>query len=107
MISAFPAYPDADAILRIVYDSANLSGGNNFAYSNPAVDTLVREAASISDSSKRCALYREAQRLISKDYPSLYISNPKFVTVRNTNVTGSYYRAAHHNTVDFFAMMLK
>ena len=107
MISAFPAYPDADAVLRIVYDSANLSGGNNFAYSNPSVDTLVREAASISDSSKRCALYREAQRLISKDYPSLYISNPKFVTVRNTNVTGNYYRAAHHNTVDFFAMMLK
>jgi len=107
MISAFPAYPDADAVLRIVYDSKNLSGGNNFAYSNPAVDTLVRNAAAISDSSKRCSLYRDAQRLIVKDYASLFLSNPKFITVRNTTVTGDYYRAAHHNTLDFFSMMLK
>lgn len=107
MTSAFPAYPDADAVLRIVYDSKNLSGGNNFAYSNPAVDTLVREAAMISDSARRCSLYRDAQRLISKDYASINISNPKFITVRNTSVSGDYYRAAHHNTLDFFAMMLK
>jgi len=107
MIYAFPSYPDPNAVLSINFDSKNIGGGYNYgAYSNPTVDKLVRAAAIESDPAKRCAFYVSAQKAIEADFVAINISNPKFVTVHDKKVTGNYYRPAHHNTIDFYSIMI-
>ena len=108
MIYAFPSYPDPNAVLSINFDSKNIGGGYNYAsYSNPAVDKLVRAAAIESNPAKRCALYVSAQKAIEADFVAINISNPKFVSVHDKKVSGNYYRPAHHNTIDFYSIMMK
>lgn len=108
MIYAFPSYPDPNAVLAINFDSKNIGGGYNYAsYSNPVVDKLVRSAAIESNPAKRCALYISAQKAIEADFVSINISNPKFVTVHDKKVSGNYYRPAHHNTIDFYSIMMQ
>ena len=103
MIYAFPSYPDPHSVLAINFDSQYIGGGYNYAsYSNPEVDSLVREAATSTDQAARCALYEQAQEIIEGDFVSVNISNPKFVVVTRAGITGDIYRPAHHNTLDIY-----
>ena len=103
MIYAFPSYPDPHSVLAINFDSKYIGGGYNYAsYKNPKVDSLVRAAAVETDSKKRCDLYGQAQNIIEGDFVSINISNPKFVVVSRTGISGDIYRPAHHNTLDIY-----
>lgn len=60
-------YPDPENFLDLLFRSG--SSENHFAYSNPAVDTLLDRAAVEADEATRHALYREAERRILADAP--------------------------------------
>jgi peptide/nickel transport system substrate-binding protein len=103
MIYAFPSYPDPHSVLAINFDSKYIGGGYNYAsYKNAKLDSLVRKAAVESDPAARCDLYVQAQELIENDKVSINISNPKFVVVARSGISGDIYRPAHHNTLDIF-----
>ncbi len=105
MIYAFPAYPDPHSVLAINFDSQFIGGGYNYAaYSNPEIDSLVREAAVATNPADRCGLYEKAQQSIESDFVSINISNPKFVVVTRAGISGDIYRPAHHNTLDIYSI---
>ena len=60
-------YPDEEDILNIHFDSE--SPNNNTGYSNPEVDTLLRQALLETDQSTRIDLYRQVEDIILADVP--------------------------------------
>ena len=60
-------YPDEEDILNIHFDSE--SPNNNTGYSNPEVDTLLRQAQTETDAETRIDLYRRAEEIILADVP--------------------------------------
>jgi peptide/nickel transport system substrate-binding protein len=101
LIYAFPSNPDPNAVLFINYDSQFVGTGYNWGnYSNPEVDTLVREAQALTDEDQRCERYVTAQQLIADDAVAINISLPQHVVVTGPSVQGWAYNAAHHQTVN-------
>jgi len=110
VIYSFPTFPDPHAILNTDYNSAfdGFKGGYNWAnYANPAVDTLLNDAASSSDQAKRVDLYQQAQKLIGADYPAITASLPGFVVAMSSKVVGYKYNVAHHQTYNYMDIGLK
>lgn len=70
---AFPAYelywgadyPDPETFLTSLFGTGRAD--NYIGYSNPAMDDLLRQAASEMDTTKRIDLYRQAQQLLIDD----------------------------------------
>ncbi|WP_395105515.1 ABC transporter substrate-binding protein [Actinomadura sp. SCN-SB] len=105
MIYAFPANPDADSVLYQLFHSRFINNGQNSGgYDNPKVDSLVERAQALTDQAARCDLYKQAQRLIAADVPSINMSNPQYVTVLRKGLTGYAYQPSHHQTVDVYAI---
>ena len=110
MIYAFPGFPDPHAILNTNFNGAlaGHNGGFNFAqYSNPKVDSLLNQAAALTDQAKRIELYKEAQKLIGADYPVITVSNPASVVALSDKVVGYKYNVAHHQTYNYMDIGLK
>jgi peptide/nickel transport system substrate-binding protein len=103
MIYAFPAYPDPDSILDQNFDSKFIHAGQNWGdYASPAVNKLVEKAQVLTSMSQRCALYNQAEKLIVADTPTINTSNPQYVTVYSSRLSGYHYEASHHQTVDVY-----
>ena len=62
-------YPDPEDILDLKFHTGSNLNNNN--YSNPAVDKLLDQARTESDTAKRLDLYRQAEKLILADAPWL------------------------------------
>ena len=60
-------YPDEEDILNIHFDSE--SPNNNTGYSNPEVDTLLRQALIETNQTTRIELYRQVEEIILADVP--------------------------------------
>jgi oligopeptide transport system substrate-binding protein len=60
-------YPDPQDILNILFYSQ--SRQNNSHYSNPQVDALLVQARTEADTTKRMALYQQAEQIILGDLP--------------------------------------
>ena len=60
-------YPAEDDILNIHFDSD--SPNNDTFYSNPEVDSLLREALTEPDEQRRIELYQEAEQIILDEVP--------------------------------------
>ena len=60
-------YPDPEDILDILFNSK--SQQNSTGYSNPQVDQLLVQARTEQDSTKRMAIYQQAEQLILADMP--------------------------------------
>nr|AHZ45587.1 extracellular solute-binding protein [uncultured bacterium] len=60
-------YPDPEDIIDLLFHST--SRQNNTGYSNPQVDSLVVQARTEPDQTKRMQLYQEAERIIIQDAP--------------------------------------
>jgi peptide/nickel transport system substrate-binding protein len=104
MIYNFPSFPDPHAILNTSFNTQNagFNGGYNWAqYSNPAVDSLLNEAASSSDQDVRAMLYSEAMGLIGADYPVITVSLPGSIVAMSDAVKGYVYNVAHHQTFNY------
>lgn len=61
--------PTVDAIFSLLYTSS--SSWNETHWNNKQFDSIVEQARSSADRSKRAELYAEAQRLMSEDVPSV------------------------------------
>ncbi|NHI17709.1 ABC transporter substrate-binding protein [Microbacterium excoecariae] len=107
MIYAFPAFPDASAILYQNFDSQFIGTGQNWgAYDNAEVDELLESAQRETDEDARCAQYLEAQETITGDFVSMNLANSNLVAVMSDRVEGYTYRASHHQTVDVYEITL-
>lgn len=67
-------YPDAENFLYPLLHGTNRGvGGNVSFYENPAFDRIVSLARTQQDSTKRAALYRQADSLAFADAPMIYL----------------------------------
>lgn len=71
-------YADPNNWIGEQYGTRYAPTRNVSAYSNPAVDALLDEALSITDQSKREALYKEATTLVYEDSAGVWIYNTKW-----------------------------
>jgi oligopeptide transport system substrate-binding protein len=57
---------------------------NNSAYSNPAVDAALKEAAVEQDSAKRLQMYQDIEKMILNDLPIVpfYTNETEYVLVK-------------------------
>lgn len=74
--------------LRIFLGSDAIGSTNRTAYSNPAVDALLNQAAHETDEAARAALYLDAQKLILADAPWQPLYNPVDVMAMRDAVHG-------------------
>jgi len=77
--------PDPDA-----FKSYAISTGtqNNTAYNNPKVDELFKSGAKELDTTKRKAIYDEAQKILSDDTPIFFLWNIASYSLFNKKVQG-------------------
>jgi peptide/nickel transport system substrate-binding protein len=78
--------------MNVWHDSARfgLAGDRSF-YKNTNVDTLIRSAAAEMDATKRGDLYRQAQDLIMKDAPYIYLYQRNSMIPMRDSVKGYQY----------------
>ena len=62
--------------------------GNSAGYSNPEVDKLLEEAATEIDREKRAAMYQEAEAIVNKDVPYVYLWVPQDIYGVSKRVSG-------------------
>lgn len=106
MIYAFPAFPDASAIMYQNFNSKMIGSQNWGAYDNAEVDKLTDDAQTESDQATRCADYEKAQALVADDVPSINMANAQTVAIMNERVKDFAYRSWHHQTVDVYSIQV-
>jgi len=69
-----PDFADPFMFMNYWFDTEKhgLAGNRSF-YSNPEVDKLVREAASLTDQKQRTKLYQQAQKIVINDAAYVYL----------------------------------
>jgi len=68
-------------------DKQGLAGNRSF-YSNPDVDTWLREAAQLADQDKRAELYTKVQQQVVKDAAYVYLYQKNYQAAMRENVKG-------------------
>lgn len=79
------------SVLSYVYDSANIDGGNDSAYTrfrNDRLDEILRNAPMELDAEKRNAMYQEAQMIIMENAIALPIYSMANTYVGDPSVNG-------------------
>lgn len=80
------AYPDAQDFLSLVFVSGSGVGRTNYA--NPAYDSLVHQADGEPDVARRAGLYRDAQRMLTRDAPAIFMASLRSTTLVSPRVHG-------------------
>ena len=66
---------DPDSFLYVLFHSRAMgASGNLFNYSNARVDALLEDARQCMEESKRLRLYREAQEIVVRETPCVFLS---------------------------------
>lgn len=87
-----PDYGDPYMFMNYWFDSDNWGlAGNRSFYENPEVDSLIREAATISAQEEREELYQQAQEIIIDDTVYIYLAQREFILPMRENVEGFVY----------------
>jgi len=81
-----PYAPDPNYVLEFWYKTG--ASLNTWQYSNKRVDELAKMSVTETDAVKRQALIEEAQDLIGKDQPVIWLFNPYWNLVVRDNVRG-------------------
>jgi peptide/nickel transport system substrate-binding protein len=66
--------------------------GNRAFYSNPEVDKMVLQAASLTDQKQRTALYQKAQKIVVNDAPYVYLYQANYQAALRSSVKGFIYQ---------------
>ena len=84
-----PDFADPYMFMNFWFDSKmqGLQGNRSF-YSNPQVDTLIREAATTSDTGKRTELYQQAQKQVLADSAYVYLFQKSYTLPMRDSVKG-------------------
>lgn len=84
-----PDYADPSMFMNFWFDSGSFGlAGNRSFYSNPAVDKLIRDAASITDQKKRTDLYTAAQKIVIDEAAYGYLYQKNYLLPMRSNVKG-------------------
>lgn len=67
----------------------NDPGLNVALYTNIKADKLLEEARTIQDETKRADKYKEFQKEVSNDTPSIFLFSPKFIYITPKNLKGA------------------
>jgi len=98
--ASFENGPDPDIGVKRTIVSGNIGAipfSNGASYRNPRVDELFELAASETDKQKRAAYYFEAQEILVKDVPYLWIYEPQGATAYKSSLNGMYQWSAKSN----------
>ncbi len=79
-------YPDPQNFLDVLFHSESES--NNFAYSNPDLDALLKEAAIEQDTARRTELYQQAEQMILVDWVVVPLWHTREYSLVQTYVKG-------------------
>jgi peptide/nickel transport system substrate-binding protein len=92
-ISSFENGPDPDIGVKRTVVSSNIGAipfSNGAGYRNPRIDELFELAASETDRQKRAAYYYEAQDILTKDMPYLWLYELQGAAVYKNELQGMY-----------------
>lgn len=92
-ISSFENGPDPDIGVKRTVVSSNIGAipfSNGAGYRNPRIDELFELAASETDRRKRAAYYFEAQEILTKDVPYLWLYESQGAAVYKSELQGIY-----------------
>ena len=79
-------YPDPQNFLDVLFQSESES--NNFAYSNPDLDALLKEASVEQDTARRTELYQQAEQMILDDWVVVPLWHNREYSLVQTYVKG-------------------
>jgi peptide/nickel transport system substrate-binding protein len=95
--ASFENGPDPDIGVKRTVVSSNIGPipfSNGASYRNPRVDELFDLAASETDKQKRAAYYFEAQGILVKDVPYLWLYEPQSSSAYRSGLQGMYVWSA-------------
>ncbi len=98
--ASFENGPDPDIGVKRTVISTNIGPipfSNGASYRNPRVDELFTLAASETDRLKRAAYYFEAQEILARDVPYLWIHEPHSAAAYKSDLQGMYQWSAKSN----------
>ncbi len=75
-------FPDPANFLDVLFSRPQWGANNDTFYYDPRVDALLAAAAPLSDPAKRYALYRQAEQIIVRDAPWVFLYNPVTCVIR-------------------------
>jgi oligopeptide transport system substrate-binding protein len=103
----FADYPDPENFLVPLFHSGNRGGGGNRSrYASSRVDSLLDEAAALSDPDGRWALYERAERIVTEDAPWIFLWFPVRHQVVSSRIEG-YRMPVIFNGQRFTAVRLR
>ncbi len=80
---------DPDNFLSILLSCAAIEGGSNYArWCNKDYDTIITQAAKLSDPKKRKELYEKAQLIVRKEIPIIPLAHSRVFKLQNSNLEG-------------------
>ncbi|HKI59146.1 MAG TPA: glutathione ABC transporter substrate-binding protein [Trueperaceae bacterium] len=93
LVGASTPNGDADRTLTQSFATSSFPPAfNNWSfYSNPEVDKLIQEGRSTGDQAKRDQIYAQAQSIIWKDAPWIFLYSPDNIAGQSKKLTGVYY----------------
>ncbi len=86
-------YADPQDFLEILFHSNSAQNRSWSAYSNPAVDQLLDQAGAETDTTRRFALYHQAEQMILADYPVIPLMHSRDYWLTKPYVKGMIYPA--------------
>jgi peptide/nickel transport system substrate-binding protein len=93
------------AFLVQFYHSVNSGRNYNWSrYNNPEVDALLDQAIRTVDQEARYELYRQAQRLIVADAPSVFLAYPNRWVAMNRNLSGFWFSPISQPGIPWYEM---
>ncbi len=98
--ASFENGPDPDIGVKRTVVSSNIGAipfSNGASYRNPRIDELFELAASETDKQKRAAYYFEAQEILVKDVPYLWLYEPHSGVAYKRDLQGMYKWSAKSN----------
>ena len=98
--ASFENGPDPDIGVKRTVVSSNIGAipfSNGASYRNPRVDELFELAASETNKEKRAAYYFEAQDILVKDVPYLWLYEPQSGAAYKSGLQGMYQWSAKSN----------
>ncbi len=100
-----PDYADPSMFMNFWFDSKNWGlPGNRAFYKNDKVDQLIRKALALSDQPQRVKLYNEAQDIIMKDAPYIFLYQTQTIVPMRKSVQGYVYNPMLESMYNFEAI---
>lgn len=97
-------FPDPWIMFQFTFNSQMINASNWSRYANPALDALVARADR-QEGEARAALYREAQRIVLRDLPSIPLLQMNWSYAKRTDISGGNYNFSTPQSHDFADMI--